>query len=98
MGHALIVEDDADSARMMATLIGSHGFSAATAPSLRDARVHLAANQPDLVLLDLRLPDGNGMSLFDEHGSIRNSEGVPMTGHAPLDASLPAQAPGGARC
>jgi DNA-binding NtrC family response regulator len=90
MGHALIVEDDADSARMMATLIGSHGFSASTAPSLRDARAQLAASQPDLLLLDLQLPDGNGMSLLDERLLVANSEVVLMTGHASLETSIQA--------
>ena len=33
MGHALIVEDDADSARMMAALVTTEGYSAATAQS-----------------------------------------------------------------
>jgi DNA-binding NtrC family response regulator len=90
MGHALIVEDDADSARMMATLIGAHGFSTATAPSLRDAREKLAASAPDLVLLDLQLPDGSGMQLFDERSLIANSEVVLMTGHASLETSIQA--------
>jgi DNA-binding NtrC family response regulator len=90
MGHALIVEDDADSARMMATLIGSQGFRATTAPSLRDAREQLAASQPDLVLLDLQLPDGNGMSLLDERLLVANSEVVLMTGHASLETSIQA--------
>ena len=62
MGHALIVEDDADSAQMMAALVTTEGFSAATARSLHDARRQMALQQPDLVLLDLQLPDGNGMS------------------------------------
>jgi two-component system, NtrC family, response regulator AtoC len=90
MAHALIVEDDADSARMMATLIGAQGFSAATAPSLRDAREQLAASQPDLVLLDLHLPDGSGMQLFEERALIANSEVVLITGHASLETSIQA--------
>ncbi|HWI81861.1 sigma-54 dependent transcriptional regulator [Ramlibacter sp.] len=90
MGHALIVEDDADSARMMATLVGAEGFSAATARSLFDARRQMAMQQPDLVLLDLRLPDGDGMSLLDEHELIGNSEVVLMTGHASLETSIQA--------
>ncbi len=90
MGHALIVEDDADSARMMAALVGAEGFSAATARSLRDARRQMAMQQPDLVLLDLRLPDGNGMSLLDEQELIGNSEVVLMTGHASLETSIQA--------
>ncbi len=90
MGHALIVEDDVDSARMMAALLGTEGFSAATARSLRDARRQMAMQQPDLVLLDLRLPDGNGMSLLDEQELIGNSEVVLMTGHATLETSIQA--------
>ena len=90
MGHALIVEDDADSASMMAALVGAHGFSAATARSLRDARKQLALQQPDVVLLDLRLPDGNGMTLLDDHDLMGNSEVVFMTGHASLETSIQA--------
>jgi two-component system, NtrC family, response regulator AtoC len=90
MGHALIVEDDADSARMMAALVASEGFTAATARTLQDARRQLALQQPDLVLLDLRLPDGSGMSLLDDQDLIGNSEVVFMTGHASLDTSIQA--------
>nr|MDQ6881758.1 sigma 54-interacting transcriptional regulator [Pseudomonadota bacterium] len=90
MGHALIVEDDADSARMMAALVTTEGYSAATAQSLRDARRQLALQPPDLVLLDLRLPDGNGMALLEDHALIGNSEVVLMTGHASLETSIQA--------
>jgi two-component system, NtrC family, response regulator AtoC len=90
MGHALIVEDDADSARMMAELVASQGYSAATARSLHDARRQLALQQPDVVLLDLRLPDGNGMALLDDTELIGNSEVVLMTGHASLETSIQA--------
>jgi two-component system, NtrC family, response regulator AtoC len=90
MGHALIVEDDFDAARMMATLVNDQGYSAATAPSLRDARRQMALQPPDLLLLDLHLPDGNGMSLLDEADLIGNSEVVLMTGHASLETSIQA--------
>lgn len=90
MGHALIVEDDADAARMMAQLVANEGFSAATAQSLREARKQMALQQPDVVLLDLRLPDGNGMTLLDETDLIGNSEVVLMTGHASLETSIQA--------
>ena len=90
MGHALIVEDDLDSARMMAKLVTNEGYSAATAQSLRDARRQLALQPPDLVLLDLRLPDGSGMALLDDQALIGNSEVVLMTGHASLETSIQA--------
>ena len=50
----------------------------------------MALQQPDLVLLDLRLPDGNGMALLDDTDLIGNSEVVLMTGHASLETSIQA--------
>jgi two-component system response regulator AtoC len=90
MGHALIVEDDPDAASMMAALVTTEGYSASTAHSLRDARRQLALQPPDLVLLDLRLPDGSGMALLDDQTLIGNSEVVLMTGHASLETSIQA--------
>jgi two-component system, NtrC family, response regulator AtoC len=90
MGHALIVEDDTDAARMMAQLVAAQGFSAATAQSLREARRQMALQTPDVVLLDLRLPDGNGMALLDDTDLLGNSEVVLVTGHASLETSIQA--------
>jgi DNA-binding NtrC family response regulator len=88
MPHALIVEDDTDSARMMAALVTNEGFSVATAPTLGEARQQLALRSPDLLLLDLQLPDGSGMTLLDERELLGGTEVVLMTGHATLDTSI----------
>jgi DNA-binding NtrC family response regulator len=90
MGHALIVEDETDVAEMMAALIASEGFTAATAHTLRDARRQLAMQEPDLVLLDLMLPDGSGMDLFKDPDALANTEVVLITGHASLETSIQA--------
>ena len=90
MAHTLIVEDDADAARMVATLVAGQGCSAATAPSLRDARRQMALQHPDLLLLELHLPDGNGMSLLDEDDLVGRCAVVFMTGHASLETSIQA--------
>jgi DNA-binding NtrC family response regulator len=90
MGHALIVDDDADAARMITALVGAQGFSADMAHSLRDARRHLAIQQPDLLLLDLQLPDGDGISLLRENQLVADSEVVLITGHASLESSIQA--------
>ncbi|MDB5819312.1 MAG: response regulator of zinc sigma-54-dependent two-component system [Rhizobacter sp.] len=75
---------------MMAELIASLGFTAAVATSLRDARRQLALNEPDIVLLDLMLPDGSGMTLFDDPATLANTEVVLITGHASLETSIQA--------
>ena len=90
MPHALIVDDDADAAETMATLIASEGFTVATAGSLRDARRQIALQEPDIVLLDLLLPDGSGMELFHDAKLVPNAELVLITGHASLDTSIQA--------
>jgi two-component system, NtrC family, response regulator AtoC len=90
MGHALIVDDDADAARMVAALVSAQGFSSATAQSLRDARRNIAMQQPDVVLLDLHLPDGDGLTLLRDQSLVADSEVVLITGHASLESSIQA--------
>jgi two-component system response regulator AtoC len=87
---ALIVDDDADFSRMMAALVTRHGVATTAVPSLHEARRRIAAVPPDLVLLDLMLPDGDGMSLLDDPQLLRHSQVVLMTGHASLETSIQA--------
>ena len=84
MTHALIVEDDADSAETMAALISAQGFTVAIARTMRDARRQIVLQLPDLVLLDLQLPDGSGMDLFQDEQLVANSEIVLITGHGSI--------------
>ncbi len=90
MTHALIVDDDVDSVATLQELIASEKFTVSVAHTLRDARRHIALQQPDVVLLDLQLPDGNGMELFADPQLVANSEVVLITGHASLDTSIQA--------
>ncbi len=89
MPHALIVEDDANSAAMLAEVVTAEGYSTATAGSLRDARRQLSFRPPDVVLLDLTLPDGSGMDLF-ESIDRKDCEIVLITGNASLETSIQA--------
>jgi two-component system, NtrC family, response regulator AtoC len=90
MPHVLVIDDDSDSAETLAMLIATEGLTVATAGSLRDARRQMALQTPELVLLDLVLPDGNGLELLEETRSMPNTEVVLVTGHASLDTSIQA--------
>ena len=50
----------------------------------------MALQEPDIILLDLMLPDGSGMELFNDVKSIPNAELVLITGHASLETSIQA--------
>jgi two-component system response regulator AtoC len=86
----LLVDDDSDAAETLAMLIANEGFTVATAGSLRDARRQIALQEPDIVLLDLMLPDGSGMELFNDAKQLANTELVLITGHASLETSIQA--------
>ncbi|MCY7298007.1 MAG: response regulator, partial [Ilumatobacteraceae bacterium] len=60
----LIVEDDADYRDVLAHTLGAICRSVRTASPLADAIRECTVNAPDLVLLDLGLPDGDGADLL----------------------------------
>ncbi len=90
MTHALIVDDDVASATSLRSLVAGDRVTVALAHTLQDARRQIALQQPDIVLLDLQLPDGNGMELFADPQLVANSEVVLITGHASLETSIQA--------
>jgi two-component system, NtrC family, response regulator AtoC len=90
MSHALVVDDDTDSAETLALLIADEGFTVATAGTLREARRQIALQEPDVVLVDLVLPDGSGMDLVNEAKLLPNTDVVLVTGHASFDSSIQA--------
>ena len=83
MSHALVVDDDLDSAETLALLIADEGFTVATAGNLRDARRQIALQEPDVVLADIVLPDGSGMDLVDDAKLLR--EHRRRAGHRPRE-------------
>ena len=58
--NLLLVEDDAASSDALAELLRDEGHTVFTAYSGRQALESLEARRPDLILLDLMLPDVNG--------------------------------------
>jgi two-component system KDP operon response regulator KdpE len=56
----LIIEDDAQMRRFLRVSLTSHGYRLVEAESARDGIAQAAARAPDLILLDLGLPDEDG--------------------------------------
>ena len=66
MNHILIVEDDRALSTGITLALQSGDVALACAYTLAQARALLADRPFDLVLLDLNLPDGNGLSLLQQ--------------------------------
>lgn len=75
MFRALIVEDDPDIRAIVRTLLEAEGFRVAQAASAGRAVVEARSHQPDLVIVDLGLPDRDGQNVIRE---IRAFSPVPI--------------------
>ena len=62
----LLIDDDARLAAMVGDYLRGHGFEVDCAPSLAAGRERLARDGYDALLLDLMLPDGDGLELTRE--------------------------------
>lgn len=62
----LLVEDETLFARAVVKRLQKAGFECEHAESLHDARLLVKQFEPDMVLLDMRLPDGNGLDLLSD--------------------------------
>ncbi len=91
---ALIVDDDDDFSASVAALVSREGFESRLAGSLDAARKELASAAPDVVLVDLELPDGNGLELLDEVGPASDIEFVVVTGNGTIDTAVRAMRDG----
>jgi two-component system, OmpR family, KDP operon response regulator KdpE len=60
----LVVEDDPQMRRYLRTTLAGHGFRVVEAANLADGGQRAAEEVPDVVLLDLGLPDGDGLELL----------------------------------
>ena len=74
----LLIDDDARLATMVADYLRQSGFDVDTAGSLAAGRQKLAATPFDAVLLDLMLPDGDGLSLCSELRASPRTRQLPL--------------------
>ena len=90
MPHALIVDDDVESAESLRALVLGESLTVAVARTLRDARRQIALQHPDILLLDLRMPDGNGLDLLKDASLVAAAEVVMCTAYASIETSIQA--------
>ncbi|AZG09486.1 sigma-54-dependent Fis family transcriptional regulator [Pigmentiphaga sp. H8] len=90
MPHVLIVDDEPNTRAALAEIVGAEGLTTAVAGDLREARIQIVRQSPDVVLTDLKLPDGSGMDLFKELDPSIPVEVILITGHASVESAVDA--------
>lgn len=74
----LVCEDDPDVAEILAEILRKEGMRAETVASARAARAAIEAIKFDIAIVDLHLPDGDGLQLITELRSRRATRALPV--------------------
>ncbi len=85
-----IVDDDPDMVKVMALRLKSAGFEVESFTTSRQAVEKIRQSVPDLILLDILMPDMDGYQTAGEIDKIANAKTVPiifLTGKLDLDQS-----------
>lgn len=62
----LVIEDDSNINNLLTTLLGANGYQVISADSCAGGQMTYASHRPDLVILDLGLPDFDGITFLKE--------------------------------
>lgn len=81
MANVLLVDDEPDFVAAAKEMLQLHGHTVESAERLDSARRLLGGVAPDVLLLDLMLPDGNGLELLEELRESPVKRVVFITGH-----------------
>jgi len=76
--RTLLVEDDPDAAEITRAFLEGAGLSTLVAPTLADARRELERGEIGLVVLDLHLPDGHGLTLLEWMRAREQTKATPV--------------------
>ncbi|MBI5137678.1 MAG: response regulator [Nitrospirae bacterium] len=74
----LVADDDRDIARALYLRLAAAGFDVSVAHTGREALDLVTRCCPDLVILDIMMPDGNGFTVFDMLRTSRETGEIPV--------------------
>lgn len=90
--HVLVVDDEVGIRELLRDILEDEGYHVQLAESAAQARSHRQQSRPDLVLLDIWMPDCDGVTLLKEWGAggLLTMPVVMMSGHATVDTAVEA--------
>ena len=80
MARILIVEDNEDLRKMLAWVLQPHGYETLQAATGKEGIEKAIAAQPGLILLDIRLPDMNGIDVARAIKTNTRTAHIPIVG------------------
>lgn len=91
-GHVLVVDDEVGIRELLSEILTEEGYDVHTAEDAASARAYRAQQRPDLVLLDIWMPDTDGVTLLKEWAASGQltMPVVMMSGHATIDTAVEA--------
>jgi two-component system nitrogen regulation response regulator NtrX len=92
MPKILVVDDEVGIRELLSEILRDEGHDVRLAENAAEARAARDAGRPDLVLLDIWMPDTDGITLLKEWGAAGqlNMPVVMMSGHATIDTAVEA--------
>ena len=78
MSNVLVVDDDADGRQVLAAYLTKLGHGVVDASGGEEALRALAQERPDLLILDVRMPDMDGLRLLEVMRSYRRWHSLPV--------------------
>jgi DNA-binding NtrC family response regulator len=92
MANILVVDDEMGIRELLSEILGDEGHVVTTAENAQQAREQRAAGTPDLVLLDIWMPDTDGVTLLKEwqRDGLLTMPVIMMSGHATIDTAVEA--------
>lgn len=92
MANILVVDDEMGIRELLSEILGDEGHVVTTAENAQQAREQRATCAPDLVLLDIWMPDTDGVTLLKEwqRDGLLSMPVIMMSGHATIDTAVEA--------
>ena len=92
MANILVVDDEMGIRELLSEILGDEGHAVTLAENAQQARLARAAGAPDLVLLDIWMPDTDGVTLLKEwqRDGLLTMPVIMMSGHATIDTAVEA--------
>lgn len=92
MANILVVDDEMGIRELLSEILSDEGHAVQIAENAEQARQQRAAGVPDLVLLDIWMPDTDGVTLLKEwqRDGLLTMPVIMMSGHATIDTAVEA--------